>query len=566
VSKMAVSDVFDSIRNFPLPTLREKQAHVLKEIDAALGSGHQHIILEAPTGSGKSAVSIAVALTLGSSYICTATKDLQSQYKRDFPFVKIAKGRANFLCDVNAADKCECLGECYHNTAKFGPCLNQDYFCDFKPHPADYIVTKRGTKRETIEYSPGSSRGLPMYPQEGRCEYFNQLYIASAAGHSIFNYPMFLGLLSAGDKILRPRELLILDEAHLLESRIVEFKSITISKRKWSRYVPGLHIENFGNDIEGWINFLSNLNGMVKDRIKTIKRVHSQNEQEDQRKLEYAIAEIKSSDNWVVSDIVQDFKEVIKVQFKPLSVADDCKRVFEKGKHALLTSATILSPKIFCDSLGLDEGGVKVIRVGSDFPKENRPIYPLNIGNLNYFNLQQDRCQTAIAEVVDFLMTHHSTHKGIIHTQSYRNLEFIKKGLSAVNYRRLIETNSETERDDVINKHMSSNEPTVLISPSLGLGISLNDSLSRWQIIVKVPYPDLKNRYINAKKERLGQDWYDFQTALKLVQSYGRSVRSKEDWAFTYVLDSQFGVFVDKHRDMLPGWFLEAITSLVGEG
>ncbi|MGC1929530.1 MAG: hypothetical protein WA667_11185 [Candidatus Nitrosopolaris sp.] len=72
--------VDDFIKNFPFPTVRDSQTSVLKEIDAALASDYKYILLEAPTGFGKSPVAIAVALTLGTSYICTSTKDLQTQY------------------------------------------------------------------------------------------------------------------------------------------------------------------------------------------------------------------------------------------------------------------------------------------------------------------------------------------------------------------------------------------------------------------------------------------------------------------------------------------------------
>lgn len=42
-------------------------------------------------------VSIAVALYLGSSYICTSSKDLQTQNSEDFPYLKAAKGKNNFV-------------------------------------------------------------------------------------------------------------------------------------------------------------------------------------------------------------------------------------------------------------------------------------------------------------------------------------------------------------------------------------------------------------------------------------------------------------------------------------
>jgi Rad3-related DNA helicase len=54
--------------------------------------------------------------------------------------------------------------------------------------------------------------------------------------------------------------------------------------------------------------------------------------------------------------------------------------------------------------------------------------------------------------------------------------------------------------------------------------------------------------------------WYDWNTALRLVQTYGRSVRSETDSAVTYVLDSNFTSFVRAHRELFPTYFLEALS------
>jgi hypothetical protein len=48
---------------------------------------------------------------------------------------------------------------------------------------------------------------------------------------------------------------------------------------------------------------------------------------------------------------------------------------------------------------------------------------------------------------------------------------------------------------------------------------------------------------------------------LRLVQAYGRSIRSKEDYAVTYVLDSGFENFVWRNKRILPDWFTQAIQS-----
>ena len=225
-----------------------------------------------------------------------------------------------------------------------------------------------------------------------------------------------------------------------------------------------------------------------------------------------------------------------------------------------MMSATVLDSKAFCRSLGLAHDQVKFIHVGSDFPVQNRPIYPRNIAYLNYNNLHQQEVQANLAMEVDKLMTLHRNHKGIIHTTTYEQVNFIKQNISEINKRRLLQTDPDIPRDEVIAKHVNSIKPTVLISPSLYMGLDLKDDLSRFQIIIKVPYPYLGDRWINEKRKINGQ-WYICHTALRLVQGYGRSIRSKEDYAVTYVLDSGFENFVKKNKNILPGWFTQAIQS-----
>ena len=82
MSKGRQPTVDDFIKNFPFLTLRERQSYVLNEIATSFASGYKYIVLEAPTGFGKSPVAIAVVRTLGTSYICTSTKDLRTQYAR----------------------------------------------------------------------------------------------------------------------------------------------------------------------------------------------------------------------------------------------------------------------------------------------------------------------------------------------------------------------------------------------------------------------------------------------------------------------------------------------------
>ncbi|MFL6422429.1 MAG: helicase C-terminal domain-containing protein [Nitrososphaeraceae archaeon] len=648
--------ISELIKNFPFPSQRNNQEKVLNEICNAFNSGHKYIILEAPTGFGKSPVAIAVARTLGSSYICTSTKDLQTQYSKDFPYLKVAKGKNNFTCLVkedfirNGTYRCgSCASnnvkECYHTTVQYGPCMTDEYFkdsgCKYRTFAKDYMISKKGTIGEQVfiesdiekHYQKDYSQWLPVQGLKDQrkewkpCEYFDQLNISLASSHSIFNYSIFLSLLPLR-KSLAERELLVLDEGHLLETEIVKFRGLSISKRRWKRYIHDLSIMDYGYDeVEPWIDFLVDLetkmlaltgnSEMIESfsiERKTKYNYHGENNAsflllKDKKKKIISASELFDNDaeiaqkygngdaskrsvadlgdelavdairdterlsrtinnilanpkNWIVSEINKESYEVVKVELKPLDISSYCKSIFEKCSKTLIMSATILNYKAFCRSVGLsgenDHHQVKFIQIQSDFPVEHRTIYPLNIAYLNYNNLQSAEVKSNITRTIDNLMSLHAKDKGIIHTTSYEQLNFIKENISQTNARRLIVTDPEIQRDEVVFQHENSTRPTVLISRSLHTGLDLKDDLSRFQIITKVPYPNKSDRWTNAKRE-VDEEWYYWQTALKLIQAYGRSIRSKDDWAKTYILDSAFGHFVNKNMNILPDWYRQAI-------
>jgi len=59
--------------------------------------------MECPTGFGKSPVSYAIGTSVPSSFLITATKQLQDQYARDFkePKVVSLKGKVNYKCNIS---------------------------------------------------------------------------------------------------------------------------------------------------------------------------------------------------------------------------------------------------------------------------------------------------------------------------------------------------------------------------------------------------------------------------------------------------------------------------------
>ncbi len=210
-----------------------------------------------------------------------------------------------------------------------------------------------------------------------------------------------------------------------------------------------------------------------------------------------------NKENWLVTNITKNEidNKLSRIKLEPLVVSSYFTDIFDKGSVSLLMSATILSKENLCKAVGLKNEDVKFIRVeNSDFPIKNRPIYLMNVAWLNAKTMNESLPN--IVKVLDNLLSVHRNDKGIIHTTSYSQVQFIKNNLSKANLSRLIETNPKFDRNEMILKHIQSEKPTVLISPSMFLGVDLKDDLSRFQIIVKVPYPDLTDKKVSVLKQR----------------------------------------------------------------
>jgi Rad3-related DNA helicase len=561
---------------FPFQQMREKQRSTLLDIESAIKSGYRHIFLEAPTGFGKTPVAIAMARYLGNSHICTATKDLQAQYRRDFPFVLEVKGRGNFPCivkeDMGLDENCD-----------FGPCVKDaEYDCAYKTRLLDYRTIGEGTPSETVRLDSLAEKGYierlrkqsKLVELEWRpCHYFHQKWIGARASHTVYNYHYFLSdIFYAGTT--QTRKLLVLDEAHQLEREVGDFKSLTINKNSL-RFLPRLQMPREQlDDVETWMEFCANFHDrllkfveLATDSIEAGRVIEPYTERNlieainRQKNVEVALYDMRSNKrNWIVSGVQKDPSgQCQSATLTPLETHRYFDEILDKGTISLFMSATILSKDYMCKVTGLDPQKVKFIQIrDSEFPINNRPIRLMNVAWLNAKTMSESLPK--IAKAIDNIMSIHRNEKGIIHTTSYMQLQFIRENLSRENATRLIETGSALDREEVLAKHAASKRPTVLISPSLHQGVDLKDELSRFQIIVKVPYPDLTDKKVSAMKDR-DPKWYNWHTVLRLAQSYGRSVRGPEDFATTYILDSSITYLLKSAQDIVPKWFSEAIKT-----
>lgn len=157
---------------------------------------------------------------------------------------------------------------------------------------------------------------------------------------------MLFGLLH---KHLPSRELLVLDEAHLLEMEVVRFRGLSISQKKWRKYISDLKLRG-GYDVQGWVKELEQLREKMSELLGKIGDQELLVEaSQDLEKLEITLESLSTNpDNWLVSDIKIEGKEIARAELKPLDVAPYCKDLFQNNNRTLMMSATILDTDTFC--------------------------------------------------------------------------------------------------------------------------------------------------------------------------------------------------------------------------
>ncbi len=155
------------------------------------------------------------------------------------------------------------------------------------------------------------------------------------------------------------------------------------------------------------------------------------------------------------------------------------------------------------------------------------------------------------------IMNRHKSQKGIIHTVNYELCGWVQNALQ--DNRLLLHESSN--RQEVLNSHYATERPTVLCSPSMINGVDLKEDFSRFQVILKMPYPNLKSEKVKKRMETYS-NWYGWKTICDLIQSYGRSIRSETDKADTYILDSCLSDILRYSSNMIPPYMKEAIITV----
>lgn len=191
------------------------------------------------------------------------------------------------------------------------------------------------------------------------------------------------------------------------------------------------------------------------------------------------------------------------------------------------------------------EGNTKFIHIPSSFPKQNKVIVSYKPQKLNYISMQSQSTIDIIINSCEEIVKMNHEVNGIILTTNFGLAHKIAERIRKNKIVKVFEHKEGEKIADVLKSFKESTETSVLISPSLWEGISLNDDASRYQIVCKTPYGSLaskRNKFIQVRLPEI----YQQQTLLTLIQGFGRSVRNKDDFCFTFCLDSYTFIEINK--------------------
>lgn len=526
------------------------------------------LVLDAPTGTGKSLIAMWSSYILkemgNTGYLVTSDLALQDQYESDIHRLGLRwpsiRGVDNYECAVNGLPFS--LGDC---------------------------------KLKGMGYEQAEK--LSCFSQ---CEYLQNRKRAIEQPVALFNYSYWLiqrnyvedrMSLEGKEVPFKTRDFVFFDEAHKVDEIVQNHFSPRVDMSVVDRFsVANRFIER--NDIGTQVATVSNIKAIVH-RLMTVREKRDlfkemQNfrgvakiyrkaatvakgvsakrfkNREVPRDWQTAMTTFdRLKDVYCKFDDYVDLIETVGLDAMVIDQGEDeakfmCveeqamiqRYLHQKSGFKVFMSATIGDPRAYAKIMGIKNA--RFIRMDNSFNYDKSPVVFVNRHKLSM--REKETSLPKVVQIMDQILDKHKGQRGIIHSGSYAFSKFIME--NSKHSKRIIDYSDSKAKKEALRNFKESDDK-ILIGPSILEGLDLKDDVSRFQIFFKVPYPSLGDPLIKAKTSH-SNEWYDWKTGISIMQGVGRSVRSEEDWAITYVLDACFRSLINK-EGFFPPSFKERI-------
>lgn len=518
-------------------TPRPLQVDILERVMSAFETGVRFVVIEAPPGVGKTLVATTLARQFGDAWICTVTKQLQNQIIQEFEEIgaRELRGRGSYVCkrlidatygtpEMGDAHSCEAGAERFRKD----PCRAGE--CPYRLAKAEALKS-------------------PM----AICNYMSFLYNVGVGKFSIA-----AGLTPLPDEEEEAaqwvRPLLVCDEAHRLESVLLDHTAVTINAGRLPIKLD-LPFPATGNAPAcfAWLElFLEDATAeMERDELDEHLTAKARKELRGLMSRAQFAVDHRDAEEWI-AEPTEDGKPGFVL--KPLTVKSFAERVFKYGDKVVLMSATILDAQKVTAALGINPIDYVFVRTDCPFPVENRQVI---CSGLNMNKVHRDRSWPQMTHQVGLILEHHEKDKGLVLTSSNEMADYLMAQLPPRAKNRLLVARG-ADRMEKYQRHVDARYPSVLIAPGFWEGADLKNDLSRFQILPAIPRAQWAGQV--AARAGIDPDWYRLIAFQQLIQGLGRSVRNDKDYATSYVFDADLKREAQRADSLLPQWFRDALV------
>lgn len=462
--------------------------------------------LSAPTGFGKTAVYIAWAIITGKpTCFVTDNRALQDQLMDDFSCVGLVdiRGRRNYTCD-----------------------MRPDYTCEDG-------YASRCHKKGTIQ--------CPSSQAEMR---------AAISPLVVTNYDKWTSARRFGQGMSHFQQV-VFDEGHQSPDALARAMQVTLHHKEIEStlgldFLPPSEAEEFVN----WRPWAVEAHATAQEAAASAAILLRENPSQvnsryflHMRNLARRLATLSTANpnNWIVDEAKDGY------QFDPVRPGRYSEAALLLRVPSVLVISATLRPKTLY-MIGVAKDAFDYREFDSDFDPARCPIY--YVPTMRVDSRAEDLSLLWVK--LDQLAARRTDRKGIVHTISYARRDEV---LSRSRFSRSMLINQQGEAStETVDLFKSSPAGSILVSPSVGAGFDFPGRDCEWQFVCKIPFPDSRSK-IQKARQADDKEYGAYQAMNKLVQIFGRGMRSRQDRCENFIVDSHCDWFLPRYSHLAPKWF-----------
>ena len=225
----------------------------------------------------------------------------------------------------------------------------------------------------------------------------------------------------------------------------------------------------------------------------------------------------------------------------------------DKVSKIVLMSATLSDLDIRL--LGLS--GYETVRLVSEspIPPQNRPVAFTRDVAMRWDN-REEGCRI-LASSIQRIAGNHVGESGIVHLP-YSLVPQMRE-LLGHDPRYIFHEKDARDKKQKLEFYLN-NPGHILMACGMSEGVDLKYDKARFNIITKANFANKEDNFVKAMTARFRQ-WPAEQAIKHLLQAYGRSTRSMDDYSITYILDTVLWDLYNESRASFPEWFNSAVIT-----